>query len=177
MILAHPPSGQELETDRVWRVRVKDSGWGSQTGCHSMTGGILKRSCDCSAWVEEALAWTASSRCYADGCTRSQKGQHVPGDGLDPHFRRTSNNPPILQYFATYYKDAENTDPNNHGGQTCATINVPVLSILLPTLLASPSHLGFAAHFPGRANLDGRVLQRSSLQTHPVATLLKRIII
>lgn len=98
VILAHLQSGQELETGRVWRVRVKDSGWGNQTGCHSMTGGILKRSCGCSASGEAAFAWTASSRCYADGCTRSQKGQHV-----HVHFRRTSNNPLILRYFALYY--------------------------------------------------------------------------
>lgn len=40
-----------------------------------MTGGSLKRSCGCSAWAEEASAWTASSGCYAGGCSVDKKGQ------------------------------------------------------------------------------------------------------
>lgn len=88
VILAHLRSGQEPESDRVWRVRVKGSGWGSQRGCHSTTGGNPKRSYGCSAWAEEAFAWTASSRCYADGCIISGKGQDVSADGFHTDFRR-----------------------------------------------------------------------------------------
>lgn len=155
MILAHLRSGQEPESDRVWRVRVKGSGWGSQRGCHSTTGGTPKRSCGCSAWAEEAFAWTASSRCSADGCIISGKSQDVSADGFHTDLRRKASN-----------------DQNSS-----ATISVPVLSILPLTLLASPGHLGFAADFPGRTNLDRSVLQCSSLQSHPVATLINKNII
>lgn len=84
----------------------------------------------------------------------------------------TSNSPPILPQVPLYCYKRVLRSPI----QSCASIHVPVLSLLLPTLLASPSHLGFAAHFPGGPNLDGGVLQRSGLQTHPVATLLKSAI-
>lgn len=79
---AHLRSGRGLESDRAWRVRVKGSGWGSLRGCRSMTGGTLRRSCGCSAWAEEAFAWTASSRCSAGGCRGGEKGREASGDGF-----------------------------------------------------------------------------------------------
>lgn len=54
--VTHLRSGQEQGSDKGWKAQERDSAWGSQRGCRLMTGGNLKRSYDCSAWVEEAYA-------------------------------------------------------------------------------------------------------------------------